>query len=75
MSNLDKNIKNNTKRTLTTDSELRRTNTKQKGVIFKISDALVANNYSLMDTIHTKITDRVIDGKEYQLIRRSSFIN
>lgn len=47
----------------------------KKNVLFKIADCLFSKNQSLMDILHKKIHDKVIDGKEYQLIKRKSLIN
>ena len=64
-----------TQRKSSEKSDQNEKNEKQQGLMFKIADALFNKNKSLMDIIHSRIYDRVIDGKEYQLIRRSSFIN
>lgn len=47
----------------------------QQKLLFKIADLLFAKNQTLMDLLHMKIHDKVIDGKEYQLIKRNSLIN
>ena len=50
-------------------------NNKKKELVFKIADTLFLNKSSLMDIIHKNINDKVIDGKEYQLIRRTHFVD
>lgn len=47
----------------------------KKEVLFKIADSLFSMNITLMDVLHNKIYDKVIDGKEYQLIKRTCLIN
>lgn len=46
-----------------------------KKIIFRLADYLFDKNQTLMDIVHKKICDKVIDGKEYQLIRRNDLIN
>jgi len=47
----------------------------KKDILFKIADNLFSKNMSLMDVLHKSVIDKVIDGKEYQLITRTSLIN
>jgi hypothetical protein len=47
----------------------------KKEILFKIADNLFSKNQTLMDIFHKNVFDKVIDGKEYQLIRRASLIN
>ena len=60
---------------ITNDVEEVEENNKQKELVFKIADTLFLNKSSLMDIIHKNIYDKVIDGKEYQLIRRTNFVD
>ena len=46
-----------------------------KDLVLKIANNLLAHDFTLMDVIHSRIYDKVIDGKEYQLIRRSDFVD
>lgn len=47
----------------------------QQKLLFKIADHLFSRNQTLMGLLQMKIHDKVIDGKEYQLIKRNSLIN
>lgn len=47
----------------------------KKEILFKIADNLFSKNQTLSDILNKKVFDKVIDGKEYQLIRRASLIN
>lgn len=44
-------------------------------MIFKLGDLLFSKSKTLSDIVHDKICDKVIDGTEYQLVRRSDLVS
>ena len=47
---------------------------KRKNVIFRIADELYIRGITLLEAINSKVYDKVIDGCEYQLIRKRDLI-
>ncbi|CAI2385535.1 unnamed protein product [Moneuplotes crassus] len=46
-----------------------------KASLIKLADAFFAKNLSLLDICHGDVFDKVIDGKEYQIIKRKELIS
>ena len=47
---------------------------KRKNVIFRIADELYIRGITLLEAINSKVYDKVIDGCEYQLIRKRDLV-
>ena len=71
----NKRSKWNIKTTETNETSKSERNKRRKDLIFRIADELYIRNITLMDVINSKIYDKVIDGREYQLIRIKDLIS
>ena len=61
--------------TFTNETNQSEKNKKRKEVIFRIADELFARNQTLTDILNHKIYDKVINGKEYQIISKGDMLN
>ena len=62
------------KHTYTSETNQSEKNNKRKETLFRIADELFSKNQTLMDVVHQKIYDKVIDGKEYQVISNKDLL-
>ena len=70
-SNVDKRV---IKHTFTNETNQSEKNTRRKQVIFRIADELFARSQTLMDILHHKVYDKVVDGKEYQIVLKADLL-
>ena len=70
-SNVDKRV---IRHTFTNETNQSEKNTRRKQVIFRIADELFARSQTLMDILHHKVYDKVVDGKEYQIVSKSDLL-
>ena len=70
----NKKAKWHIKTTNTNETSNSERNIKRKDVIFRIADELYIRGITLLEAINSKVYDKVIDGCEYQLIRKRDLV-